>query len=76
MDVIITLEDAALVDLPATRKRLVAAGGDVIHVNKITGTASARIEPGDLGRLRAVPGVLAVEASENIQIAPPDSPIQ
>lgn len=75
-DVIITLDDSALADLAAARKRVLAAGAKILNINEITGTAIAQIHSSGLDRLRAVPGVLAVEDSRSVQIAPPDSPIQ
>jgi hypothetical protein len=75
-DVIITLDDSALADLAGARKRVLAAGAKIHNINEITGTARAQIHSSALERLRAVPGVLAVEDSGSVQIAPPDSPIQ
>ncbi len=76
MDVIITLDDDALVDLQGARERLVAAGAIIVTLNEITGTVSAQAESATLDQLRSVSGVLSVEASGGVQIAPPDSPIQ
>ncbi len=76
MDVIITLDDDALVDLQGARERLVAAGANIVTLNEITGTVSAQAESAALDQLRSVSGVLSVEASGGVQIAPPDSPIQ
>jgi hypothetical protein len=76
MEAIITLHDDALSDLDAMRARLQAAGASAVQINKITGTASAQIGADRLEHVRAVPGVLAVEPSGDVQIPPPESPIQ
>lgn len=74
IEVAVTLRPGA--DVAEAARRLEAAGMQVEHRLEAIGSVAGRVAADGVARLRAVPGVSAVESIAPIQIAPPDADVQ
>ena len=75
-EVLVSVEGGQLERLSAVAEELRSAGMEVAAVMDDLGVVSGSVEPEKIERLAAVRGVAAVEASREVRIPPPDSPVQ
>ena len=76
MKVTISAADHMVDRLPEFVASLKAAGVTVNSTLESVGIVVGSIDPGQLARVRGLPGVAAVVAEQTMSIVPPDSPIQ
>lgn len=76
VEVVVTVEEGRLSQLSKIATQLERAGLMDTHVLAGIGVITGRVDADSLSRLKGVEGVLAVEPSGHVQIAPPDAPIQ
>ncbi|MCI0654730.1 MAG: hypothetical protein L0Y38_05640 [Methylococcaceae bacterium] len=76
LEVVVTLDDAYLDQMPTIVMKLEAHGFKVLQSMTGIGVIAGTVQPDACSRLQNIPGVKAVEASGSVQLAPPDSEIQ
>ena len=76
VEVVVTVEQAHHHRLSEVVRALHAAGLVDTQTLAAAGLVTGRATPRHLAALKAVAGVQAVEASETVQIAPPDAGVQ
>lgn len=76
IEVIVTLDEPCMSDIPKAVDRLQRAGLDIVEVLEITGQVVGKWSKGEMKELRDVDGVLEAVASKEISLPPPDSDIQ
>jgi hypothetical protein len=74
--IVVTVSEAALERLREVEAALRGAGMDVEQVLDAIGAVTGFASPGQIEIIRRVPGVAAVEASREIRLPPPGSPVQ
>jgi hypothetical protein len=76
VEVIVTVDEKHRSKIAAVSDRLKAEGLSKSQTLKSAGLITGFAPKARIGRLKAVVGVQAIETSETVQIAPPDSGIQ
>lgn len=76
VDVVITLADDHINAINTVAKRLAAQGLSINGILETSGLITGSMQPDGIAKLRKAKGVTAIEISGDVQIAPPDSPIQ
>lgn len=74
--VLVTMTDKGLDDLPTVVEALRGAGLTVTDVLEGIGVVSGTVDRAGLTALSTVPGVAEVERQNEIQLPPPDAPVQ
>lgn len=72
----VSIQDSHFKKMDSVKSGLEEAGLEVNQVLGAAGVITGTIAPSDISKLNQVPGVSAVEKSEDYQIAPPDSDVQ
>lgn len=75
-EVVVSVDDRHLAEVPRVVARLRAAGMVVADVSEPLGTVTGAVARGGVERLATVPGVGAIERSRVYRLPPPDSPVQ
>ena len=75
-EILVSVEGGHLERLAAVAEELRSAGMEVGAVMDDLGVVSGSVEPEKMARLAAVTGVASVEATREVRIPPPDSPVQ
>lgn len=76
VDVVITLAEDHISRIKTVAERLTAQGLSINDVLENSGLITGSMQPGKIAKLRKAKGVMALELSGDVQIAPPDSSIQ
>jgi hypothetical protein len=76
VEVVITIADSHTARMAEVVKHLQAAGLNAPHSLPSAGIVTGQVSPQQLKALRQVAGVQAVEASGDVQLAPPDAGVQ
>lgn len=76
VDVVVTVADSHRGKIKGMASRLRSAGLGSLQVLEESGIVLGKAPASAFKRLQDVEGVIAVEKSEQVQIAPPDSKIQ
>jgi hypothetical protein len=74
-NLVVTVDDAHMPNIHQVAEQLKSRGMKVEEVLEATGMITGSSRKGMSG-LRAVPGVVGVEEQPQIQLPPPDSPVQ
>lgn len=72
----VTVDDAHMSDLPGVAKELKAKGLKNVQVLEAVGIVLGKIAPARRQSLQSVQGVMGVEDQSQIDIGPPDAPVQ
>jgi hypothetical protein len=76
VDVVVTLAEDHISRIKTVAKRLTTQGLSINEVLETSGLITGSMQPDKIERLRKTKGVMALELSGDVQIAPPDSSIQ
>lgn len=76
VDVNVAVDDEHSASLPRTAAELAARGLVVTATLDQLGVVLGSADPDRLDALRAVEGVLSVEAARDVGVGPPDAPVQ
>jgi methylmalonyl-CoA mutase cobalamin-binding subunit len=74
--VVVTVDEMHVDRIQQVADALRQAGFEVNQVLGTSGIITGNVEPSKRASLASVPGVMAVEDDQTIQLAPPDSKIQ
>jgi hypothetical protein len=74
--VMILVDDTHRAAIEEVNAALTAAGLRESRTLRSTGVITGAVDPGRIGALSAIEGVAAVERSRDVQLPPPDSPVQ
>ncbi len=76
VDVVVTVADSHTAHMADVVKQLRAAGMTAPQSLPSAGIVTGQVSPQKMKALRQVAGVQAVEASGDVQLAPPDADVQ